>query len=103
MRSPVQAEPGRLRRRKPTRRIASIFRQAEIDQPLPLVDFDGSATSRRALATRYRVALTPTAVVVDGAGRTISGPVDGLLTTGFYAAYLESAIDAARKKLGGSG
>ena len=103
MRSPVQAEPGRLRRRKPTRRIASIFRQVEIDQPLPLVDFDGSASSRRAFAARYQVSLTPTVVVVDRAGRIVGGPVVGLLTADFYASYLESAIDSARKKLGGSG
>jgi len=85
--------------KEPPWRDRAIFRQIEIDQPLPLVDFDGSATTHRALAERYRVSLTPTIVVVDGTGRTLGGPVVGLLTADFYAAYLESAIDAAVGKL----
>ena len=84
-------------------RDRAIFRQVEIDQPLPLVDFDGSATTHRALAARYRVALTPTIVVVDGAGTVVGGPVVGLLTADFYAAYLENAIEAGRRKLGAPG
>jgi len=88
--------------KEPPWRDRAIFRQVEIDQPLPLVDFDGSATTHRAFAARYRVSLTPTVVVVDRAGRIVGGPVVGLLTADFYASYLESAIDAGRKKLGGS-
>jgi thioredoxin-related protein len=84
-------------------RDRAIFRQVEIDQALPLVDFDGSATTHRALAARYRVALTPTVVVVDGAGRVVGGPVVGLLTADYYAAYLQSAIDTGRRKLGNPG
>jgi hypothetical protein len=80
-------------------RDRAIFRQVEIDQALPLVDFDGSATTHRALAARYRVALTPTVVVVDGTGRVVGGPVVGLLTADFYASYLERAIDAGIGKL----
>jgi hypothetical protein len=38
-----------------------------------------------------------------GAGRVIGGPVVGLPTADFYAAYLQSAIDAGRRKLGGPG
>jgi thioredoxin-related protein len=89
--------------REPPWRDRAIFRQVEIDQPLPLVDFDGSATTHRALAARYRVSLTPTVVVVDRAGRIVGGPVVGLLTADFYASYLESAIDAGRRKLGAPG
>jgi len=85
--------------KEPPWRDRAIFRQVEIDQSLPLVDFDGSATTHSALAARYRVSLTPTIVVVDGAGRTVGGPVVGLLTADFYAAYLESAIDAGFGKL----
>jgi thioredoxin-related protein len=88
--------------KEPPWRDRAIFRQVEIDQPLPLVDFDGSATTHRAFAARYRVSLTPTVVVVDRTGRIVGGPVVGLLTADFYASYLESAIDAGRKKLGDS-
>ena len=79
--------------KEPPWRDRAIFRQIEIDRPLPLVDFDGSATTHRRLAARYRVSLTPTVVVVDGAGRTIGDPVVGLLTADFYAAYLQRAIE----------
>jgi thioredoxin-related protein len=80
-------------------RDRALFRQIEIDQALPLVDFDGSPSTHRAVAARYRVSLTPTVVVVDGAGRTLGAPVVGLLTADFYAAYLESAIEAGAGKL----
>ncbi len=85
--------------KEPPWRDRAIFRQIEIDQPLPLVAFDGTATTHRALAARYRVSLTPTVVVVDGAGTTIGGPVVGLLTADFYATYLEQAIDGGMAKL----
>ena len=84
-------------------RDRALFRQIEIDQALPLVDFGGGATTHRSVAARYRVSLTPTVVVVDGAGGTIGGPVVGLLTADFYAAYLEGAIEAGLRKLGGAG
>ena len=80
-------------------RDRALFRQVEIDQPLPLVDFDGSATTHRSLAARYRVTLTPTVVVVSGTGTIIGGPVIGLPAADFYAAYLERAIDDGRAKL----
>jgi hypothetical protein len=85
--------------KEPPWRDRAIFRQVEIDQPLPLVDFDGGATTHRAFAERYRVSLTPTVVVVDRAGRIVGGPVVGLLTADFYASYLESAIDAGIGKV----
>jgi thioredoxin-related protein len=84
-------------------RDRAIYRQVEIDQPLPLVAFDGSATTHRSLATRYGASFTPTIVVVDGSGRVIGGPVVGLLTADFYAAYLESAIDTGLRKVRGAG
>jgi len=85
--------------KEPPWRDRALFRQIEIDQPLPLVDFDGSATTHLLLAARYEVSFTPTVVVVDGSGRIIGGPVVGLLTADFYAGYLASAIDAGIGKL----
>ncbi len=80
-------------------RDRALFRQIEIDQPLPIVDFDGRATTHRALAARYGHSFTPTVLVVGGSGKIIGGPVVGLLTPDFYAAYLERAIDAGVRKL----
>jgi hypothetical protein len=87
--------------KEPPWRDRAIFRQVEVDQPLPLVDFDGSATTHRSLAAHYRVSLTPTVIVVDRVGTIVGGPVVGLPTADFYAAYLESAIDAGVGKVRG--
>jgi thioredoxin-related protein len=82
-------------------RDRAIFRQVEIEEPLPLVDFDGSATRHERLAARYGATFTPTVAVVDRAGAIIGRPVVGLLTADFYAAYLERAIDEGIAKLRG--
>ena len=83
-------------------RDRAIYRQVEIDQALPLADFDGKATRHEALAARYAVKVTPTVLVVDRTGAIIGKPVVGLLTADFYAAYLEQAIDGGVAKLRGS-
>jgi thioredoxin-related protein len=82
-------------------RERALFRQIDIDRPLPLTDFDGSATTHAALAARLRVRLSPTVLVVDGAGKLLAGPLVGLMTVDFYGAYLETALDDAMKKLAG--
>jgi hypothetical protein len=70
----------------------ALFRQVEVDRDLPVVDFDGTATTHRALAGRYSAILTPTIVVVDAAGLPTGEPVVGLLTADFYGAYLDEAL-----------
>jgi len=82
-------------------RGCAIYRQVEVDRDLPLTDFDGTRTTHRAFATRYRAALTPTVMVVDGRGEKIGDALIGLMTPDFYAAYLENAIDAGVKHLRG--
>ena len=82
-------------------RDRALFRQIEIDRPLPLIDFDGKATTHEDLASRFGVSLSPTVLVVDGKGSVLSGPLVGLMTVDFYGAYLEGALDAAARKLTG--
>jgi hypothetical protein len=79
----------------------ALFRQVEVDKPAPAVDFDGGATTHRALAARYGATLTPTIVVVDATGAPLAEPVVGLLTADFYGAYLEDALKKALAKLRG--
>ena len=79
----------------------AIYRQVEIDQARPLIDFAGTATTHRAFAGRYKVALTPTIVMVDGKGDALGAPLVGLMTPDFYAAYVEKAIDEAVQRLRG--
>lgn len=77
----------------------ALFRQVEVDRATPSIDFDGGATTHRALAARYRVTLTPTIVVVDAAGVALADPVVGLLTADFYGAYLDEALRTGLAKL----
>ena len=77
----------------------ALMRQVEADRELPLAGFDGRATTHAALAARYGVTLTPTVLVVDGAGAPLAEPVVGLLTADFYGAYLEEALRTGLAKL----
>ncbi|MEP7206527.1 MAG: thioredoxin fold domain-containing protein [Casimicrobiaceae bacterium] len=77
----------------------AVYRQVEIDQPLPLVDFSGVTTTHRAFAERHAIKLTPTVYIVDATGTPLGKPLVGLMTPDFYGAYLENAIDAATTRL----
>lgn len=77
----------------------ALFRQVEAGRDLPVLGFDGRATTHAALAERHGVALTPTVVVVDGAGVPLDEPIVGLLTADFYGAYLERALRSGLAKL----
>ncbi len=80
-------------------RDKAIYRQVEIDQALPLVDFAGGSTTHRAFARRHKIDLTPTIYLVDAAGTPLGKPLVGLTTPDFYGAYLEDAIHAATSRL----
>jgi thioredoxin-related protein len=77
----------------------ALFRQVGIDRRDPVVDFAGTRTTHAALAARYGVFLSPTVIVVDGDGRPIGEPIVGLLTVDFYGAYIDGALETARRKL----
>lgn len=77
----------------------ALMRQVEADRELPVAGFDGRPTTHAALAARYGVTLTPTVLVVDGAGAPLAEPVVGLLTADFYGAYLEEALRTGLAKL----
>lgn len=77
----------------------AIYRQVEIDQTEPLVDFAGAMTTHRAFAQRHRIELTPTIYLVDSTGAALGKPLVGLMTPDFYGAYLEDAIASAAARL----
>ena len=76
----------------------ALYRQVEVDRPLPLVDFEGRATTHGALAARYAITLTPTILMVDAAGTPLGAPLVGL-SPDFYAAYLDNLVESATKRL----
>jgi len=69
-----------------------------MDAALPVIGFDGRSTTHRALADRYRGALSPTVLVVGGSGEPLADPIVGLMVD-FYGAYLERALAEAIAKL----
>jgi thiol-disulfide isomerase/thioredoxin len=79
----------------------AIFRQVAIDRTLPVRDFDGTLTTHKAIAARYRVALSPTVLVVDPRGAPLAEPIVGLTTLDFYGAYVQGALAGGARKLRG--
>jgi len=77
----------------------AMFRQVEVDKALPVIDFDGNATTHRVIGARYGASLTPTIVVVDATGAPLADPVVGLMTADFYGAYLDDALKRGLAKL----
>ena len=82
-------------------RNRAIFRQIDIDRPLPVVDFDGTSTTHDRIAVRHRVRFSPTVIVVGPDGNALSAPIVGLLTVDFYGAYLERALEEGVRSLPG--
>ena len=80
-------------------RDRAIFRQIDIDRPLPVLDFDGTSTTHDRIAARYRVRFSPTVIVVDGNGKPLSAPIVGLLTVDFYGAYLERLLEEGARSV----
>ena len=84
-----------------TWRDRAIFRQIDIDRPLPVTDFDGSASTHDRIAARHGVRFSPTVIVVGHDGGSLASPIVGLLSVDFYGAYLERALEDAERKLSG--
>ena len=80
-------------------RDRALFRAINIDSAIPVTDFDGRTVSHRAVASRYRVSLSPTVMVVDPTGKLLASPIVGLLTVDFYGAYLEDALARAAERV----
>lgn len=77
-----------------------IIREIEAgNAKIALRDFDGSTTTHADFTRKYDVQSVPTVIVVDERGRTLSGPIVGLLSADFYNLYLERAIDEGRLQL----
>lgn len=76
-----------------------LYRQIEVDDDRPLVNFEGARTTHRAFARAHDIRLTPTIILVDGAGVVLAPPLVGLMTPDFYGAYIEEAIATASARL----
>lgn len=77
-----------------------IVRQVDIDSDEAVVGFSGERTTHAAIAKAHDVRSAPVVAFWDGEGRPIAEPLKGMLLADFYSAYLESALQDARKRLG---
>jgi thiol-disulfide isomerase/thioredoxin len=84
---------------QPWQRSASFDRRLQVQHvdlaPTLVTDFDGQLRSGHEVATRYRVQVTPTVLVVDGDGQPLEEALVGLNSVDFYPAYLEATVARA--------
>ena len=83
-----------------------LIRRVELGSRQALRGFDGEKLSIRALASRYKVFVTPTLILIDAKGRELTERLTGITTVHYYGGYLDDAIDKAlhalRKNPGGT-
>jgi thioredoxin-related protein len=72
-----------------------LIRKVELDGRKALRGFNGEKLSVRALASRYKVFVTPTLILVDAKGRELAERLVGIATVDYYGGYLDDAIDSA--------
>jgi thioredoxin-related protein len=76
-----------------------LLRETDITSERTLTDLSGAQITEAAFALRHHVRLVPVVALFDASLRPIGEPLVGLDRSGFYEAYLASAIDASRKHL----
>ena len=76
-----------------------LLRGTDITSGRTLTDLSGDRITEAAFALRHRVRAVPVVALFDSLLRPIGEPLVGLDRSGFYEAYLASAIDASRKYL----
>jgi len=93
--APMLADPAQASR--------VIVRQVDIGSDEAVVGFSGERTTHAAIAKAHDVRSAPVVAFWDGEGRPVADPLRGMLLPDFYSAYLEAALQAARKRLGAPG
>ena len=76
-----------------------LLRETDITSERTLADLSGVRITEATFALQNRVRAVPVVALFDSALRPIGEPLVGLDRSGFYEAYLASAIDASRKHL----
>lgn len=76
-----------------------LLRKVDINASEQVLDLDGSTLTQSSFADRYNVYLTPTLIFLDQEGNEIAPRMIGVPLIDFYGAYLDQAIDIARKAM----
>lgn len=73
-----------------------LIRILDISGIQPVRDLDGRRVMPEVIADRYRVAVTPTLLFLDGKGGRLLPPMVGYNSPELFGLYLDAAIDEAR-------
>jgi len=76
-----------------------IIRKVMIDSYEDVSDFSGENISAEAFSDKFNVRVTPTLLFVDHQGEELTKKIVGYNRSGFFGAYLDEAIDAAKQKI----
>ncbi len=85
--------------KNPKYRQRIFMRELMIDFGSNLTDFKGKPTTGIDLFELYGMVVTPTIILVDGAGKEIAKRQTGVNTVEMYGWYLDKAIDEAVSRL----
>ena len=85
--------------KNPKYRQRIFMRELMIDFGSNLTDFKGKPTTGIDLFELYGMVVTPTIILVDGAGKEIAKRQNGVNTVEMYGWYLDQAIDDAVSRL----
>ncbi|HBH36664.1 MAG TPA: hypothetical protein DDW45_10155 [Gammaproteobacteria bacterium] len=87
--------------KNPKYRQRIFIRELMIDFGSNLTDFSGKPTTGIDLFELYGMVVTPTIILVDGAGKEIAKRQTGVNTVEMYGWYLDQAIDEAVSRISG--
>lgn len=76
-----------------------LLREADIGSQRLITDLAGTRITEAAFASRYGVRMVPVVALLDQSLRVVGTPLVGLDRSGFYEAYLTSAIAEARRRV----
>jgi thioredoxin-related protein len=76
-----------------------LLRETDITSERTLTDLSGARITEATFALEHHVRAVPVVALFDSMLRPIGEPLVGLDRSGFYEAYLASAIDASRRHL----
>jgi thioredoxin-related protein len=76
-----------------------IIREIDITSRRAIAGIDGKPLTESDLARSYSVRMVPVVLLVDADLVALADPLIGLDRSGYYEAYLQAAIDAARSKV----
>ena len=76
-----------------------LLHETDITSTQVIIDLSGAPITESAFAARFNVRAVPVVALFDQRLHLLGEPLVGLDRSGFYEAYLSTAIEAARRRL----